>query len=274
MGFTEALAAVFRDFPYALYGSVIVGILCGFLGVYIVSRRIVFLGAVLTQTSVLGITVTFLPFFAVDHSIGSLLFALATVLIFSRVLTGRKIPIDAVLGMSFVTSIAARILILQKTPKVEAAEIETLLRGDILFVTPGTFHGMLAVFIVVMLAHILFFKEFSFVSFDRETARTAGYNTGFWELLFYLSAGVAISVATHMVGDIFVFGFLVMPAAAGLLLLKRVRSIFLLASIIGAAAPVLGLTLAFMFDVPSAPAIVAVAAIALACAWIVSLLRH
>jgi ABC-type Mn2+/Zn2+ transport system permease subunit len=223
---------------------------------------------------VLGITFTFIPFFAVDHSIGSLLFALATVLVFSRLLTGRKIPMDAVLGISFVTSIAARILILQKTPKVEAAEIEALLRGDILFITPGTFHGMLAVFVVVMLLHILFFKEFSFVAFDRETAQTAGYRTAFWELLFYLSAGVTISVATHMVGDIFVFGFLVMPAVTGMLLLKRVRSIFLLAAFIGAVAPVLGLTAAFMFDVPSAPAIVAVAALFLFAAWGYSLLRR
>lgn len=87
----------------------------------------------------------------------SLLLTLIAVIIFSKLLTGRKIPKDAMLGFSFVFAIAIRILIMQKTPKVEVSEIENLLRGDILFVTPEAFYGMLAVFIIVMLVHFLFF---------------------------------------------------------------------------------------------------------------------
>ncbi len=108
----------------------------------------VFFGAVLTQVSVLGLAATFLPFLAVSHSIGSLAFTLILVVILSQLFTGRKIPRDAVLGFVFVAAIAARILIMQKAPKVEAAEIENLLRGDILFVTTETFWPMVGAFVV------------------------------------------------------------------------------------------------------------------------------
>ena len=274
VGTTEIIVTIIREFPYALYGSIIVGMICAFLGVYIVAKRVVFFGAVLTQVSVLGLAMTFLPLFAIPHTLGSLTVTLASVVILSRMLTGKKIPRDAVLGVVFVTSVAARILIMQKTPKVEVAEIENLLRGDILFVTPELFYLMLGAFVVAMAIHIIFYKEFTYVSFDAETARTQGFNAGFWDLVFYLIAGVVISFATHMVGDLFVFGFLIVPPVAALLIARRVRNIFVVAIVIGTISPVVGLVLAFTFDVPSSPAIVAVASIVLAAAWISSLFRR
>jgi ABC-type Mn2+/Zn2+ transport system permease subunit len=270
----EILRTIVQEFPLALYGSILVGTVCAFLGVYIVAKRVVFLGAVLTQVSVLGLALTFLPFIHVPHTVGSLVVTLVSVIIMSRLLTGKKIPRDAVLGFAFVSSIAARILIMQKTPKVEAAEIENLLRGDILFVTPELFWLMLGAFVVAMALHLLFFKQFSFISFDAETARTQGFNAGFWDMLFYLVAGLVIAFATHMVGDVFVFGFLVAPPVTALLLARRVRNVFLISIAVGLVAPVLGLFLAFRFDFPASPAIVGVASVILGVAWIVSMSRR
>ena len=58
---SEIITTIVNEFPYALYGSMLVGTICAFLGVYIVAKRVVFLGAVLTQVSVLGLSLTFLP---------------------------------------------------------------------------------------------------------------------------------------------------------------------------------------------------------------------
>jgi len=274
VGNSEIITTIFREFPYALYGSIIVGILCAFLGVYIVAKRVVFLGAVLTQVSVLGLAITFLPITPLSHSLGSLIVTLIAVIILSRLLTGKKIPRDAVLGFVFVSSIAVRILVLQKIEKVETSEIENLLRGDILFVTPDLFYIMLAVFVGAMVVHLLFFKEFTYISFDAETAGTQGFKATFWETVFYVIAAIVIATATHMVGDIFVFGFLVIPPLAGLLLAKRVKLIFLIAMLVGTLSPLLGLFLAFKFDFPSSPAIVAVASALLAAAWIANMARR
>ena len=232
---------------------------------------VVFLGAVLTQVSVLGLALIFLPIFAVPHTVGSLLVTIIAVVFLSRLLTGKKVPSDAVLGFVFVFSIAARILVMQKTPKVEVSEIESLLRGDILFVTPEIFFLMLGVFVVAMAAHLLFFKEFTYISFDAETAGTQGFNSAFWESLFYTIAAVVISVATHMVGDVFVFGFLVVPPVAAMLFARKVKAIFLISVVIGALCPIVGLFLAFVFDFPSSPIIVAVASIVLVIAWVKSM---
>lgn len=270
----EIVRTVLQDFPYALYGSILVGAICAFIGVYIVARRVVFFGAVLTQVSVLGLAMTFLPFFALPHSVGALVVTLVSAVILSRMLTGRKIPRDAVLGFVFVSSIAARILILQKAPKVEASEIENLLRGDILFVTPEIFYMMLGAFVLAVVIHLLFFKEFTYISFDPETARTQGFNAAIWDMIFYLVAGVVISFATHMVGDLFVFGFLVVPAMAGMLISRKVKAIFAIAAAIGIIAPILGLFVAFHYDFPASPAIVGVACAIVALAWLASVIKR
>jgi ABC-type Mn2+/Zn2+ transport system permease subunit len=273
MGIHEVFLTIVREFPLALYGSILVGVICGYLGVYIVAKRVVFFGGVLTQVSVLGLAITFVPFIALPHTVGSLAVTLVTVVILSSMLTGRKIPRDAVLGVVFASSIAARILIMQKTPKVEAAEIENLLRGDILFVTPELFYLMLGAFVLALTIHLLFFKEFSYITFDAETAGTQGFNARTWEIVFYLTAGVVIALATHMVGDLLVFGFLVLPPVTGMLLARRVKVIFLVSVALGIVCPAIGLILAFLLDFPSSPTIVGVAFVFLAAAWVVRLVR-
>ncbi len=273
MDHTEIFTTLLTEFPLAFYGSILVGITCAFLGVTIVAKRVVFLGAVLTQVSMLGLTVTFLPWFAMPHTLGSLIFVLVTVVVLSRMLTGKKIPRDAVLGVVFASSVAARILILQKAAKVEVSEVESLLRGDILFVTPDLFTLMVIAFAVGMTIYLLFFKEFSFIAFDAETAAAQGYRAEGWELAFYLIAGTLIAFATHMVGDLLVFGFLVLPAVTALLLTRRVKRVFVIAVAMGALAPVAGLYLAFRFDLPSSPAIVGVGFLVLAVVWLQGVVR-
>jgi ABC-type Mn2+/Zn2+ transport system permease subunit len=269
---SEAVRTILQDFPLALAGSVLVGVVSAILGIHIVARRVVFLGAVLTQVSVVGLTLTFL--FSLPHTLGSVASVFFTILVLSRLLTGKKVPRDAVLGVVFVTSVALRILVLQKTPKVEASEIESLLRGDILFVTPELLYLMAIGSAAVLSVFAVFRKELALVSCDPETAATQGYAVPFWDLVFYLSAGLVISFATHMVGDVFVFGFLVIPAITAMLVAKRVRLVYMVVILIGILAPAAGLILAFVLDFPASPLIVTVASLVLALAWLISLVKR
>jgi len=269
----EIIHTILEEFPYALYGSMLIGVLCSFLGVYVVARRVVFLGAVMTQISVLGLAVTFLPFLAIPHTIGSLVITIGAVIALSRMLTGRSVPREAVLGTVFVIAIGARILVMQLSPRVEVAEIENLLRGDILFVTPELFYLMAGVFAAAMAIHLFLYKEFTYTTFDPETASTQGFASQRWDMAFYLIAGVVISVATHIVGDLFVFGFLVIPPVIAMLIARRVRHIFLVSTLIGGIVPAIGLYFAFALDLPSSPTIVVAGAVLLGLVWVVSLVR-
>ncbi len=175
MGISDAVTTLLAEFPYALYGSVLVGVLCAVLGVYVVARRVVFFGAVLTQVSLVGLALSFVPPLDVlGHTGGALSLTALVALLLSGLFSDRKIPRDAVLGVVFVSAIALRMLILQKAQQVEVSEVENLMRGDILFITPGLFLFTLLLSVAAMAFMLLLARPFAFMGLDPETGRGPG----------------------------------------------------------------------------------------------------
>lgn len=273
MSYIEIIKSLFHDFPYALFGSILVGLVCSIIGVYVIAKRIVFVGAALTQVSMMGLAFAFLPFVHINPFITSLGFTLVAVVFLSRVVESKIFPADAILGLTFVIAIAMRILFLQKSNAVETAEIENLLRGDVLFVTAEKFYIILITAIIILFTHFIFYRKFVFISLDSETAAAQGFNVKFWDVLLYLTIGITIAIATQVAGDLFVFGFLIIPTSISLLIFKKVRNIFLGSAIIGIILPVVGLFLAFKFDFPVGPITIGSAIILLIPAFFVKYLR-
>jgi zinc transport system permease protein len=274
MSALEILRTIVQEFPYALFGSIVAAVLIGYLGVWVVARRIVFVGAALTQGAVAGMAFAHLPFIDIDPAAGSLVFTFAFVLWFSWMLRERRLPQDGILGAAFVVAISLRILMIQMSPVGEAAEIETLLKGDLLFVTGNQFFILLGVASVLLSVHILLRKEFAFMAFDPEMASAQGYRTGRWEIVFYATLGIAVPIAVRIVGDVFVFGFLVLPALTAIMFAKNVRGILAIAMSLSVLAPVIGFYGAFLFDLPAGPTIVATLFMFFVASWLRNLARR
>lgn len=260
-------------FRGALYGALLIALACSVLGVYVVLRRIVFVGAALAQLSSAGIALgTFLYGMGIGgelthHPVAmALLVTIAGAMFFGVGGGGRAgVPPDAVIGVTYAVAAATGILLVAKSRVGEAHDL--FLQGNILGITNTDTLVLLAVAVPVLLVHLVFYKEFLFVSFDRETARTLGYNVRFWNLLLYLTLGVVIAYAMQFAGVMLVFNFLVLPAVTGLLLARSMAGIFGVA--IGSAllAALVGFSLSVPFDLPSGPAIIAVSGILALLAW-------
>jgi len=270
----ETIHQILDIFPYAVYGSILAGIVCAFLGVFVVSQRVVFLGAALTQVSIAGVAFSFLHVINIEgiltslfgieithnsflHNIEpaffSMLFAIITVLIFSQTHKQKLLTQDGILGIVFVVAIAIRIMFIQKSPVAEVAEIESILKGDILFIGAKEFYTLLAIAISVITLFFVFQKQFKFVVFDSESADAHGIKSKFWLLLFYLVVGIGISLITRFVGDVFTFAYLIIPSSIGIMLGKSVVKVFLIAIGLGAILPPIALLLAFKMDFSSGP---------------------
>src|SRR5687767_230387 len=273
MADTLSTILLFKD---ALFGALIMALACSVLGVYVVLRRIVFVGAALAQLSSAGIA---LGLFLYGLGIGgelthhpvamALIVTIAGAMFFGFGSTGRAgVPPDATIGVAYAVAAAAGILLIAKAKTGEAHDI--FLQGNILGITRLDTVILSAVAVPVLLVHALFYKEFLFVSFDRETARTLGYNVRFWNLLLYFTLGVVIAYAMQFAGVMLVFNFLVLPAVTGLLLARSMGGIFAIA--IGSAllAALIGFALSVPFDLPSGPTIIAVSGALALLAWLFS----
>ncbi|MCE1190304.1 MAG: metal ABC transporter permease [Ignavibacteria bacterium] len=276
----DVIKQIIELFPYAVAGSILAGMICSFLGVFVVSQRAVFLGGVLTQASLAGVAFSFFHVLDLEGWITkitgvpathesyfhhfepvffSLLFAITAVVIFSQSYRNKKITQDIVLGLIFIISVALRIIFTVKSPVGEAAEIESIMKGDLLFINFHGFITLLIVTIMVLGIFLLFRKQLQFVTFDIETAQAHGLKARFWLFLFYLAVGIGISITTRLVGDVFTFAFLVIPASIGLLGGRRVNRVFLIAILFAGVVPPVSLYFAFITDLPSGPTSAAVA---------------
>jgi ABC-type Mn2+/Zn2+ transport system permease subunit len=265
-------------FREALYGSLIIAVTCAMLGVYVVLRRIVFVGAALAQVSSAGIA---LAYWLAGHGVAtalashpewlSLAATLGSVMFFARSSRG-PVPPDARIGVWYAVAAAAGILLIAKAAVGEAHDI--FLQGNILGITGSDTLELLVVCTPVLLAQFVFQKELLFTSFDRETARTLGYKVDLWDLGFYLVLGVVISISMQFAGVLLVFNFLVLPAVTGLLLARGMAGTFLIS--LGAAllAAVAGFALSIPFDLPTGPSMIAVSGALVVLAWMIRRLQR
>jgi ABC-type Mn2+/Zn2+ transport system permease subunit len=267
------MTSVFHDsfLQTALIASLVVGAVCAYLGVYVVLRRIVFVGAALAQTSSAGVGLAL--YVGQDPALVSLIVTLGGVAAFSVKSKDRRTTQESLIGVGYAVASALAVLFVAKSAQGEARMLDVL-SGNILTVTPREVWWMVGIGALAIALHTLLSKQFLFSMFDPETAQASGLRSAWWDLLFFLILGVVISVAIRLAGTLLVFAFLVIPAVTGLLLTQHLGRISAIA--IGAAsiATIFGLYASVKMDLPSGPAIVACSFILLAVAWLVSRFRQ
>lgn len=254
----------------ALIASLIVGAVCAYMGVYVVLRRIVFVGAALAQVSSTGVGLAMC--IGKNPSLVSLALTLGGVAAFSVKSKDRRTTQESLIGIGYAVASALAVLFVAKSAQGEAHMLDVL-SGNILTVTPDQVWWMAGVGLAAITIHSLLAKQFVYSMFDSETARASGFRAGLWDLLFFLILGVIISLAIRLAGTLLVFAFLVVPAVTGLLLSQRLGKICVVAIGSASIATVGGLWASLRFDLPSGPAIVACSFILLGFAWVISKVR-
>jgi zinc transport system permease protein len=249
-------------FRNALYGALVIGLACSVLGVYVVLRRIVFVGAALAELSSAGIALALwlagqgMILGLATHPVAvALVLTIAGALFFGAGGGRGTVPPDATIGVAYALAAAGGILLIAKAAVGEAHDI--FLQGNILGITRADASVLLAVAVPVLVVHTVFYKEFLFVSFDRETARTLGYNVRRWNLLLYLTLGTVIAFAMQFAGVMLVFNFLVLPAVTGLLLSRTMAATFAWSVASALLAAVVGFVVSIPADLPTGPTIIA-----------------
>lgn len=257
-----SVAKVFQlDFMQrALVAGLAVGLIGAYLGVFVVLRRVVFVGMALAQFSSAGVALGLL--IGLAPLLGSVGMMLVGVLLLSLRWSPRKVRQDTVIGLGYVLASAVTILLLAKNPRGETQLLD-LLSGNIITVTALDTYLTLGALGGVFVLHWLFAKELLFISFDPDTAQAAGYPTRLWEMLLTLSIGVAIAFSIHAVGILLTFGTLLIPAVSALLLTRRISHTFTLAALFGAIPVPVGLYLSFIWDFSPGAMIVSLSAMLL-----------
>lgn len=235
--------------------------MCSFLAVYVVLRRVAFLGAALAEISSVGVAVGILlgeKFgLRLNFVLCSLAFVLLGVGIFSIRPSRRRVPEEGVIGTGWALASALAILFVYFSQTGEIHMLD-IVKGTPIGVPPHDVYVMGALFLPIAAVHYLFFKEFVFISFDPETAATQGFRTRLWDFLLYLTLGVAIAASIRTVGTLLTFSYLVIPGVVGLLVTRRLRPSFLVAVLTAVISTVIGYYVSVRHDWPTSATITVV----------------
>ncbi|HTY89259.1 MAG TPA: metal ABC transporter permease [Candidatus Acidoferrum sp.] len=250
----------------SVYTSVLIGFACPLVGVFLVLRRLIFLGVALPQISSTGVAVALsLPLWLgmntaahgepSGHALafaGSIFFTLAAILVlafFER--RGRGLP-EGRLGTAYVVAAALSILLLSKNRYAELGWLD-LLKGEVITISNFDLVLTAAALAVVLAVLGLFHKELMLVSFDRAFAVTLRKKVILWDAVTYLLIGFTVSMAVLSVGPLISFGFLLIPPLTAHLFARNMKQFTVFASIIGGVVSFLGFWIAYQWDWPVGP---------------------
>jgi zinc transport system permease protein len=248
--------AAWEHFRDPVLAGVIAGSTLGYLGVYIVLRRMVFVSAALSQAAGLGVALAFYAQIALgatgilgDPLVSAMAFTIATMLLVVRGVSERWVSRESVLGAVYIVGGAGALLVGTKI-RQEAHDIQAILFGAAVLVTPEDLVKLEIVGVLSLLLQLVAGRGLRFVSFDRDGARIRGLPVRALDLALFVTIAVSVSVATRVLGALPVFAFSVLPAMGAILVAPNVRAALVIAAAYGAIAGGAGYVAAFLYTWP------------------------
>jgi len=269
-------------FQNAYLSGWFVGLLLSVLGVYVVARDQIFLGAALAQASTFGIAfglwlsgtcpaaVAAVCGCAHNDMLPLVLAVVASVL--AALLTAReggegRESREALTGWIFLASSSMALLLLFHSPH-GTEEVQRLLASSLLGAQGWEvwMYGGLAA--VTMIVFVCARDRLALLAMDPVMASAVGLRTRIWNYALYAWLGLSIGLAIRSTGILYAFGCLVLPTLAARGFCRQIRSLFWVAPMLFLLTAVPAFVLANHYDYPPAQFAVALLAGVTVVGWV------
>ncbi|MBF0273749.1 MAG: metal ABC transporter permease [Nitrospinae bacterium] len=259
MSFVDALVH-YSFLQNAFIAGILVSAVCSILSVYIVFKKMAFIGQGISHSAFGGVAAGIYFFGSGEESVFyvqglTLLFCVGVALMIGWMSRKHLVSEDSAIGIFFVASMAIGIVFISLRQEY-TNDIFNYLFGNILAVSLHDIWLICALTTIVLLTVWGLFKEFKFYCFDEEIAEVYGIPTSFLHYLLLVLIAVTIIISIKAIGIILVSAFLVIPAASARLLSRNYSKIFLLSFILGQLSNIVGLWISFQWEIPSGASVV------------------
>ncbi len=275
------------DALYIILTASLFSISCGLLGCFLILRKMAMVGDAISHAVLPGIVIAFLLTGTRDSFemiVGAALFGLLTTFLIEFFNKKARLQTDAAIGVTFTWLFALGIILISVYAGQVDLDQDCVLYGEIAYVPidpwitkAGVVMGPRALYIAgaVLVMNLLFigigFKQLYLTTFDPEFAATIGISIALWNYLLMGAVSVTTVAAFDSVGAILVVALLVAPPATAYLLTDRFLAMLFFTAAISVINSVLGYYLAVVLDGSIAGAIVSVAGVLFAVAFLYKL---
>lgn len=235
-------------FQNALLGSLFTAIVCGVVGTYVVSRRLVFISGGITHASFGGLGLGF--YLGTNPILTAMAFAVLSAFGVEWMSKSQQIREDSAIAGIWSLGMALGVIFTFLTPGY-APNLSAYLFGNILTITQADIIASAALAGVLLLLFTLFGREIIYVAFDANFARTQGLPVRFIEYMMIFFIAIAIVLSIRMVGIMLLMSLLTLPQITVNLLTSDYRKIQWGSILLAFAGSVGGLFLSYYQNVPS-----------------------
>lgn len=266
-------------FHNAYLAGWLIGVLLSLIGVLVVARDQIFIGAAVSQASMLGIAVGMWlgSWITLDeHSwwrsdvfhatTGGILAVLAALFTTRGGRAGGQETHEAITGWVFLLSISLSVLIMSHSPH-GLEEVNRLLSSTIIGATRTDVWIFTALTLATGVTLALCYRRILLLVMDPEMARAVGLRTDVWEGVMAVWLGIAVGFSLRVAGVVYTFAGLVLPALVAKNMCREVRSMFFFAPAVAAGTGMIAFILANHYDYPPGQMGAACLCLLLAIAW-------
>ena len=254
----------------ALLAGIVVSIAAGMVGVFVVLRGLAFLGDAVAHTQLAGAAIALVVGGgAVLITLGAGVAAVLTALGVALLTIRGRLREDTAIGIMFAGFFALGVLLISRQ-RTFAIDLGSLLVGHILGASWMDLAVMAVITAVVLITVLAFLPELRFTSYDPEVAAVSGVPVGLMQVGVLVLIALATVVAFRLVGVILAVAMLVTPAAAAVLVTRRLTTMMLMSIMVGVVSTVIGLYSSFHLDLAAGPAIVLTAVLLMIASFLLS----
>lgn len=235
----------------ALITSIVVGIICGVIGSFIILRGMALMGDAIAHAILPGVAISYL--LGINYFYGAVVVGVLTALGIGLISEKSRIKSDAAIGIVFSAAFAVGVILI--TMAKSAIDLTQILFGNVLYVRTTDMWLTIIIGVILLLIVVIFFKELLISSFDETMAKVYGLKTRFihYGIMVLLTLVTVASLQT--VGVILVVSLLITPASTAYLLTNRLSTMIILSSIFGALSSIIGIYFSYIHNLPSGPVI-------------------
>jgi len=236
----------------ALLASLLIGTTCSLLGVYVVLRRMAFLGDAVAHTTLPGLVIAYLNHW--NLFVGAIVAAVITALGIGWLSRGQRLREDTAIGVIFSGMFALGIVMISRVQSYR--DFSHMLFGNVLGVTTVDLVGIALVSFLVCTVLLLVNKELMLTTVDPLHGESIGLSAERMRYLLLILLALTVVTGIQAVGVVLTTALIVTPAATASLITRRLDRMLLLAVVFSACSSVAGLYASYYLSISSGGAIV------------------
>jgi len=242
--------------PQWLYSTIVgisVGGVAGYLGSLMITKRMALVGDALGHVALPGVALALIYGFNVSW--GALPCLALGILLIWLFEMRTKLPMEALTGIVFTTSVAIAFLFLPES------EVSTALIGDISQINLADTLVSIILSLVVFLILRKIFSQMILANLSEELAKIEHVEVEKYNLIYLICIAIVVSLGIKITGSLLMGALVITPAAAARNLARNLSQYSYGALIIGIISCVAGILMFWFFSLPAGPLVILIASL-------------